>query len=261
MANERFVSTLSDDELNDFLKEIDCEEPQREFYQPEEHKLKPKPKIIYAGPVEKIVKPKYSVEEKASLMRSAKAQSIATKRQQAKEVKRKYVMSGNVHKLGEPVSKEVIKLIIAHMTEEYYVKANTTRDMLTKLIEKELRRFIPMTLKILYRTNKQAFAEYEGFEYETSPYYSSAKLLIKPDIPNTFSNPNEMQVLRAKCEHRLFTFDKLVERYYDLTKKRVQAETSLAIRLRKVRVLLDILDIGIFYYDAYMKVTNSEEIK
>lgn len=257
--SDRFESDLPEDELLEFLSEINLDDDeQTEFYQKESAKL-PKPKkIVVVGPADKKERKLLSPEEVAAAMRSAKSQGIAAKRQRAREVKREYVMSGNVHKLSETITNEDKKQIIAYMTEEYYNKANDARNKLTKLIEKELKRFIPMTLKVLYRTNNQAFAEYKGFEYETTPYYGNAKLLIKPDIPNVFSDPNEMQILRAKCSHRLFTFDKLVERYYYMTKRRVQVETNLAIRLSKVKVLLDLIDFGIFYYDAYMAIKSNK---
>lgn len=256
MADNGFVSGLNDDELNEFLSELDSDGDSVEFYQRADCAEPKEPKIIIVGNL--LAKVNLTPEERAEMMRKTKSTNLAEMRRKIKEIKREYVMSGRSLELSTNIEPNMLKQMISHLTEDLYIKSQDAKNKLTDIIGKELRKFIPVTLKVLYRNNKEAFAVYEGFDYITSPYYGNLKLRIVPDIPKVFLSPTEMEVLRAKCKHRLFTFDKLVERYYDMTKKRVQAEVSLAIKFKKIKTVLDVLDMGLRYYEAYKFVTDNK---
>lgn len=255
MANEIY-SNLSEDELKTFMSEIDAfeEETEAEFYDTTERQVKQivanaitMPKV--RGAKRKDMDPNVQAE----IMRNKRIQNMADKRQRARQIKSEYVMSGNTHLLNEPLEKPVLKIMIANDTQHMFDTAEAIKQKLTRLIEKELKRFIPRAIKVLYNKNKDAVNRNPGFDYISSPYYGSAVIRIEPDIPNVFKNPTELEIIRAKCKSKIFTFDQLVERYYSWTKRRKAREVRLAAKLASTKSLLELIDLGADYYDAYME--------
>lgn len=251
---DNFISNLSEDELAAFESEM-LSDDSIEFFS----SVKPAPKTI----VSDVGIPKshaiVSDAEKAEIMRAKKAQTLKQLRARVKEIKKQYVLSGRTLELSTYVTNEDKKNIISILTESFYIEANAAKEKLTKEITKELWRFVPMTIRALYKTKKEAFAEHAGFDYETTPYYGRFKLTIKPDVPSIFEG-RELDIIKQKSNRRIFTFDKLVEKYYYSTEKRLKAEIALATKLKRAKTVLDLLDLGLRYYEAYMKqIENKQE--
>lgn len=262
MEDKRFLTTLGDDELKAYLQEIDEDEiVDREFYQSHEDKLPPKERTVFINEMErKRNENNYVTPEAYALNNIKKAAQIANKREEARKVKQSYVMNGRIDELSEVIDVSIKRAMVAIMTESIHRDTLITHKKITEIIEKELRRFIPINLKSLYRINKLAFTPHPGFEYVTSQYYGSARVFIKPDIPHIFAKgPTEMEILRAKCTRQLFNIDKLVEKYYLQVKRRLREEVRIANKLKQTKTLLDIINTGIYYYDAY--IVAKEQLK
>lgn len=193
------------------------------------------------------------------LMRRKRVEKSTELRTRAIRIKRDFIMNGQVEELNKPVDKEILRTVIVEMTEDINQRITTIKLRITLLIEKMLRQYIPQTLKIYYKLNGTAFVKHPGFTYEASKYYGGYKLLIQPNIPNVFTSPTEMEILRSRFTSHLNTVDRLVEKYYDMCKYLTTTETKMAIKLSKVKTVSNLIDLNVVYYEIYKKNLDKKQ--
>lgn len=257
MSDERFESKMDPDELARFLAECEIEEDQDDlprFMQPPEHVPPPPPRRIITGPV-----PGKTVLTQADRALVAQAKSTANRSNKVlrvREIKRELVMSNRSYVLTAQVSKIEKQMIIEELVAQYTAAAEKAKTKLTRLIEERLKMYIPQNIKVAFATNPDTFAVYEGFDYIASPYFDKAKLRIVPNIPKFFVGPTEMDVIKAKCQKYRYTYDRLVEEYYFQTKKRIVKEARHAVKINRAKNVLDLLELGLEYYEAYDKINK-----
>lgn len=256
--SSRFESSMDAEELAKYLEdnELMDEDTPVEYNQPDLFKKSVNRKIIVDVAPTSTKKEALTPQERLHLANESTKHYLAVKRQQVRDVKRELVLARKSYVLAEPVSKVEIQLIVEELTSKYTEAAEKAKSKLTSMIEQKLKLYIPQGIKVAFKTNPAAFAKYEGFYYESSPFFDRATLHIKPDIPNVFTGPTEMDVIKAKCQKFRYTYDRLVESYYLAIKTRTVKETRLALKMTKVKCVLDLLDLGIEFYNAYLKITG-----
>lgn len=256
-----FVGTVDGEDMADFFENLELEEENiLDTIPPPQPPPAPLPKTRISTSQKPVVPKKerkhldWDTYHAASLASNKKIK--ADKRRAAAEVMRSYVMAGKANDLLEKISPMAKQCIIEELTKELDEKANAIKAKLTEEVRKKLVKYVPGTVKRAFNTANQAFSDYKGFTYVCGPFFYGLTIQLKPDIPNIFSKPTEMDALRTLPAHTRFTLDKLVDQYYEVKKKKIAREARLAIYLGPVVNLKDLINLGIDYYNAYVKVTD-----
>ena len=193
-------------------------------------------------------------EHLISLMNKATREKKIFRIKRITEIKREYAMNNKLHLLQKQVEVEDLSILIAKFTEETIAQIERTKRLLVAKVEKALKAHIPRELKATYTKYPHSFIQHPGFLYQSSAFYGGYKMWLKVNIPYYFEQFSEMNILQTNDDYISSKLDKLVEQYYVLKNKLARDEINLALRFDKVKTRLDLLDMGIVYYDEYMKL-------
>lgn len=189
-----------------------------------------------------------------SLMHKATKEKHIERRRRITEIKREYVTSGKELLLHKQVELEDLSKLIEVFTNETIERAEKTKRLLIAKVERALKVNIPRELKATFTKYPQSFVKHPGFLYQSSEFYGGHKIWLRINIPYFFEQFSEMNILQTSEDYVSSKLDKLVEQYYILKNKLSRDEINLATRFDRVKTRLDLLDLGITYYEEYMKL-------
>lgn len=260
--NEKYSSpNLTEKELKEFVALLEDEDayeakPMRTVVPAKVPKT-----VIVAQPDQNKPAPiKLTLAEQAELARQARAEQYRRRRDHAKEIKQKFARENRIDELCELVTKDELQAMIKLAADESFVRATAIKAQLSRVMTKRLRMYIPSALKRQYDENPQAFTKNPGFDYETSQFFGNLKLHIDLDLPIFFSDPSEMDILKTMFSHFLYAWDRQVELYHYHIAQMRSTEVRLAIKYRKVKLVIDLLNLGINHFNAYRIVKGLEPL-
>lgn len=256
MLNDRFETNMDPEEFALFMAEnnLDADVPDQT----------PPPPKPYVAPPRTIVVARGKDAVRAAQMLKNK-DTVATKRiatgRQAQAIKRQLMASMDGARIIVPLTKVEKQLIIERLTMPANMKVEKLKTKLTKLIESKLRQHIPRGIRAAFDKDPKAFAQYPGFMYTSTAFFGHMQIHLKPNLPPVFAEVTEMDIIKFHCEKFRYTYDRMLEMYYLALKHKIRDETLYAVRVNKAKSILDLLDLGLAYYEAYKEITDYVELR
>lgn len=168
--------------------------------------------------------------------RSLKANSVRREKQRKQkllkiEIQRKALAQDAID-LSELIPIESLQMLIEMLTVKFKHLSTRYEELITKHIERLLRRHTPPQLRAMYKAYPQAFIAHPGFMYQASEEFGGGtKYWVTPKLPYVLPQFSEMAILRAHNEQQCIVIDRLIKRLTRTREQLYNMELQIGSRL------------------------------
>lgn len=166
-------------------------------------------------------------------------------------------------RLSESISREEIKTLISILVKEHTRMVDKYSEYINRRLTILLNPLIPRRLRLCKSLYPDSIRRSPGFLYKASKEYGNAQMFwAVPDIPYYFPQQSEQDVLKEAKPDFLINIDRAVGLYHEHLNKRKTKELKYASDIVRHNVLtyFDLLRLNPFWFEAlYNEIANSHE--